>query len=167
MGVDSLRFVVCGHAPCRRGFLLCSRCDRGNRYCSRACSSSARAISLAAIRRKYEQSDEARRDRRDRARGYRARARARVTDHGSEIPPEGRRLPTSFDTAAISAPDATSAEVVGHAGSNSRVEHHTAEVGITKKHPARRGRCSACGAYGDRLRLIGVQRRVQRGPPRF
>lgn len=54
--VDSFRFVVCDRADCRQVFFLCRRCDRGDRYCSRACAHQARHATLRAASRRYQQS---------------------------------------------------------------------------------------------------------------
>jgi hypothetical protein len=56
---NSARLVVCAFAECGRGFLLCSHCDRGNKYCSRSCAAAARRVYLVAVRRKYAASPEA------------------------------------------------------------------------------------------------------------
>ena len=69
------------NSACGKMFLLCRPCDRGNRYCSGACSASIRRESLKAARRRHRQSTEGRADHRDRQRDYRRR-RAGVVDHG-------------------------------------------------------------------------------------
>ncbi|WP_331649438.1 hypothetical protein [Piscinibacter sp.] len=43
-------------ARCRQQVLLCSRCDRGQRYCGRACSRAARLESRRAAGRRYQRS---------------------------------------------------------------------------------------------------------------
>jgi hypothetical protein len=43
-------------ARCREQVLLCSRCDRGQRYCGRACSLAARLESRRAAGRRYQRS---------------------------------------------------------------------------------------------------------------
>jgi hypothetical protein len=48
------RLFVC--ARCRTQVLLCSRCDRGQRYCGRACSRAARLESRRAAGRRYQRS---------------------------------------------------------------------------------------------------------------
>ena len=50
-------------------FFLCRRCDRGDRYCSRACARQARHATLRAASRRYQQSR--------RGRGYHAARQAR------------------------------------------------------------------------------------------
>jgi hypothetical protein len=62
LGAVVLRQRLCLSSECRTLFFLCSRCDRGQRYCSRFCRDQARC----------------------RQRQYRRhRAQARVTDQGS------------------------------------------------------------------------------------
>jgi len=43
-------------ARCRAQVLLCSRCDRGQRYCGRACSRATRLESRRAAGRRYQRS---------------------------------------------------------------------------------------------------------------
>jgi hypothetical protein len=96
----SLRLAVCSQRSCSRAFLICSRCDRGNRYCSKQCARTARRISLVAIRRKLEQTPHAKADRRARARRYR-REKKSVTDHGSQAPESRRNLRPSLPPRAV------------------------------------------------------------------
>jgi hypothetical protein len=89
------RFIVCAHVGCGRGFLLCSHCDRGNRYCSKECAAAARKIYLVTIRRKYASSPEAREDHRarmERQRDECRRARP-VMDLCRQKPATDRNLP--------------------------------------------------------------------------
>lgn len=46
--------VVCARPDCRQIFYLCPRCDRGDRYCSRACAHRARRATLHAAGRRYQ-----------------------------------------------------------------------------------------------------------------
>jgi hypothetical protein len=48
------RLFVC--ARCRQQVLLCSRCDRGQRYCGHACSRAARLESRRAAGHRYQRS---------------------------------------------------------------------------------------------------------------
>jgi len=54
--VDSLRLVICSRPDCRRQFFLCRRCDRGQRYCSPACTTHARRRTLNEAGRRYQRS---------------------------------------------------------------------------------------------------------------
>jgi len=79
-----LRLRICLGNQCRAMFFLCSHCDRGQRYCSRACRDRARLDQRRCANRRHQQSPEGRLDHRDRQRQYRQRrAQARVTDQGS------------------------------------------------------------------------------------
>ena len=79
-----LRPRICLDRECRALFFLCSRCDRGQRYCSLACRQQARLRQRRCANRRHQQSPEGRLDHRDRQREYRRRQmHARVTDQGS------------------------------------------------------------------------------------
>jgi hypothetical protein len=93
------RLFVC--ARCRAQVLLCSRCDRGQRYCGPACSRAARQESQREAARRYQVSRAGRMAHAERARRWRQRCRERervcrsvawdaaaaniVTHHGSLI----------------------------------------------------------------------------------
>ncbi|HRP95110.1 MAG TPA: hypothetical protein PL143_02570 [Rhodocyclaceae bacterium] len=86
--------------------LICSHCDRGNRYCTRGCAQRARRASLAAAGRRYQASRRGRQAHAARQRRYRERRR-KVTHHGS--PPRARSVslaaePTAPEPAAEPAP---------------------------------------------------------------
>jgi hypothetical protein len=83
---DSARFIICASAACGRGFFLCRRCDRGNKYCSKACATAARHAYLIGVRRKHASSPEGREDHRERTARYRERRRQTraVTDLGRQ-----------------------------------------------------------------------------------
>jgi len=84
VGEVVLRPRFCLGSECRALFFLCSRCDRGQRYCSRSCRDQARRRQQRGANRRHQQSPEGRLDHRDRQRQYRhRRAQARVTDQGS------------------------------------------------------------------------------------
>jgi len=84
VGEVVLRQRVCLASNCQATFFLCSRCDRGQRYCSPACRQQARLHQRRCANRRHQQSPEGRLDHRDRQRDYRRRqAAARVTDQGS------------------------------------------------------------------------------------
>ena len=65
------RLFVCAH--CRTQVVLCSRCDRGNVYCGRACSQVARRTSMHEAGRRYQSSRAGRFAHAQRARRFRAR----------------------------------------------------------------------------------------------
>jgi len=74
------RMFLC--AACRAQVVLCRRCDRGQVYCSNACSSQARRESVRAAGRRYQDSRRGRLAHAARARRYRARSNI-VTHQGS------------------------------------------------------------------------------------
>jgi hypothetical protein len=90
------RLFVC--ARCRAQVLLCSHCDRGQRYCGRACSRTARQGSQREAARRYQRSRGGRMAHAARSRRWRMRQRSReqpapstldtnnVTHQGSQVP---------------------------------------------------------------------------------
>lgn len=74
------RFFLC--ARCRAQVLICSGCDRGQIYCTQACSAAARRASLREAGRRYQASRRGRITHAARARRYRER-RNKVTHQGS------------------------------------------------------------------------------------
>src|SRR5690606_27279874 len=103
--VDSLRMSLCARPECGALFHLCAGCDRGQWYCSSACSAARRVASLRAARKRHQSSPEGRDDHRDRQRAYRARRRLQlgVTEHGAENLPSSSTVLVTAD-----APDITS-----------------------------------------------------------
>ena len=81
--MESLRLVVCGRPECRRLFQLCSRCDRGQRYCERRCGVLARAESVRGAGRRYQRTRDGRHAHAERQAAYRVR-RQKVT-HQAKI----------------------------------------------------------------------------------
>jgi hypothetical protein len=78
----SARTFAC--ARCGIEVLICSRCDRGQRYCGRACAHGARRESLREAGRRYQASRAGRFAHARRARRWRQRWREIVTHHGSQ-----------------------------------------------------------------------------------
>ena len=83
---------------CRLQVIICRRCDRGQIYCSDACSKAARCEALRASSRRYQQSSKGRFKHAERAHRYRQR-KNKVTHQGSTLPAQGDLL------AANSVPD--------------------------------------------------------------
>ena len=52
--MDDVRLFLCARG--QRQVLICSRCDRGQRYCGAHCSGLARSESLRAAGCRYQQS---------------------------------------------------------------------------------------------------------------
>lgn len=90
------RRFVC--ARCRRAVLICSHCDRGQRYCSAACSLQARSCAQRAAAKRYQDSRKGRHAHAKRQRQWRARQQ-RVTHQGSPPQPCADVLPSSETTA--------------------------------------------------------------------
>jgi hypothetical protein len=67
-GEAVLRARLCVSRACSALFFICSHCDRGQRYCSTACSSDARRRQHRAANQRYQSSPEGRLDHRDRQR---------------------------------------------------------------------------------------------------
>jgi hypothetical protein len=96
----------CQASNCRALFLICSHCDRGQRYCSPACRLQSRVAQLRAARRRHQQSPEGRLDHRDRQRAYRRRKAAsspppstiRVTDQASKASLTSATIATANDS---------------------------------------------------------------------
>jgi hypothetical protein len=88
---------------CRAAVLICSHCDRGNRYCTRGCAQRARGASLRAAGHRYQASYRGRQAHAERQRRY--RERRKVTHHGSPLlvrPAEVAAEPTAPE--AVSPP---------------------------------------------------------------
>ena len=99
----SARRVLC--ARCRVAFLLCRRCDRGQRYCGAVCSTTVRRERQSESNRRYRKTVGARRLNAQRQQHFRARQK-RVTDQGSVLPVVGAVLTPDQ---AVSVIQATSA----------------------------------------------------------
>jgi len=103
---DDGRLFLCSR--CRVQVLVCRRCDRGQIYCSRSCSTQARRASVAAAGRRYQASWRGRFAHAARARRYRARANI-VTHQGSGSARTDallRAMPTTPITATAAAENA-------------------------------------------------------------
>jgi len=68
---------------CRTQVVICSRCDRGQRYCGGACAQDARATSLKCAAKKHQTSRAGRFNNAARQRRFRQRQKQKVTHHGS------------------------------------------------------------------------------------
>lgn len=80
-----LRPRFCHGPGCSALFFVCSRCDRGQRYCSRECRTAARRQQRRAASSRYQRTEAGKHAHRLRQRSYRQRhCRPRVTDQGSQ-----------------------------------------------------------------------------------
>jgi hypothetical protein len=75
------RLYLC--ARCRVQVVLCSRCDRGNRYCGRPCWHQARAEARRQTAQRYQRSRHGRIAHAQRSRRWRQRRAARGADDGT------------------------------------------------------------------------------------
>jgi hypothetical protein len=95
---DSFREGRCGH--CAAVFHVCRRCDRGQQYCSAACSEVGRRASRRAAARRYQATFAGRRDHAARQADH--RARKKVTHQGiEEVDATGSVIVRTDRTAAM------------------------------------------------------------------
>jgi hypothetical protein len=102
------RLFVC--ARCRVQVVLCSHCDRGQRYCSPSCSRQARQVAQRETQRRYQASRVGRMAHARRARLW------RIRHHSSRI---GARATRAAQPQASS--NEASSNIVTHQGSQDRV----------------------------------------------
>ena len=94
--VESHRLFNC--ARCRCQVRICTRCDRGNVYCSKQCAGSARRESVRWAGVRYQRTDAGKRNHASRQNRYRQRQIQKVTHQGSDK--AVFRLPPSAQPAA-------------------------------------------------------------------
>lgn len=94
---EGYREFRCGRPECGRWVQICSRCDRGNRYCGPRCARAARRESQRKSQLKYEQKLKAKLLRAARQKRYRARlalaAASRQPEPDEELPAVTERDP--------------------------------------------------------------------------
>jgi len=86
---DTARLFNC--ARCGRQVVICSCCDRAQRYCAEGCAAAARLESRRKAGERYQHSRRGRLTHAERQRRYRAR-RQKVTHQGSPAPPPAALL---------------------------------------------------------------------------
>src|SRR5262245_38918201 len=101
MRVESLRRFICG--MCRVACFLCTRCDRGHRYCSRACSVAARTAQVRNTQKDYELTLKGKKARAARQQRLRQRRAKRVTHQGPDLHGEIRNVALPVDRASVGA----------------------------------------------------------------
>ena len=84
--VESHRLLIC--KACRHQIRICTRCDRGNVYCSKHCARKARCRSLHRSGRRYQKTPRGKRNHAARQMRYRKRQQQKVTHQG----PHNNRL---------------------------------------------------------------------------
>jgi len=70
---------------CHAQVIICSRCDRGHRYCTDGCSEKARRVSLARASKKYQESRVGRSKNAERQQRFRQQKKHKVTHQSSQI----------------------------------------------------------------------------------
>ena len=78
---DTHRIYYCGR--CRKQVVICSRCDRGQIYCSDGCSDAARERSSREAGKRYQESSKGQENHARRQKSYRTRSASTVTHQGS------------------------------------------------------------------------------------
>ncbi|MHB1620521.1 MAG: hypothetical protein ACYCTY_11175 [Sulfuricella sp.] len=82
-------------ASCGAAVLICSYCDRGQRYCAGGCSRAARTRSQREAGRRHQATLRGRHAHAARQRRYRSRQVDKVTHQGSPPPPPPALLPVN------------------------------------------------------------------------
>ena len=95
---SSARLFNC--ARCRCQVVICSHCDRGNIYCGKRCSQTARRHSRRKASGRYQKTYRGRCAHAARQNRYRQRRRAKVTHQGSPPVLPDETLPTKPRTSA-------------------------------------------------------------------
>lgn len=145
---DCCRFFFC--ARCRTPTHVCRRCDRGQIYCSRDCSSEARRSRQRETRARYQASPRGRQMHVERSRRY--RAKQRVTDQG--LLPAGKTARRAMTANAAAAADRhrTTAEIMAVTICSRCGNHFSRFVRLgpirkQRQHSARPGTSPPTGPY--------------------
>jgi len=93
---SSARLFIC--AGCRAQVVICSHCDRGNRYCGPRCWQAARRQSQREAARRYQSTRRGRLCHAERQRRYRQRRKDKVTHQGSPPVLPDETLPAESKT---------------------------------------------------------------------
>jgi hypothetical protein len=139
------RFAICANPACARGFFICRRCDRGNRYCSAPCAAVGRAASVRAAKARHQRSEEGREDHREHARASRKRKRdLRVTDQGPQSARDVSKVPPPNGSRAMSA----RCQPPGRQVFDGSVEK---DFALSVRAPLHGVRCASCGCVAGRI----------------
>lgn len=82
---ESHRIFYCPR--CGKQVVICRRCDRGHKYCSKECSREARRASNREAARRYQKTPKGARNHAARQKRYRNRLQSTVTHHTSPAQP--------------------------------------------------------------------------------
>jgi hypothetical protein len=151
---ETLRRFLC--ARCRVAVLLCTACDRGQRYCSVECARAVRRQSQRESDRRYQRSQSGRLNHAERMRRYRQRRRG-VTEHSSVASPECD-VRSMIGTSGVSMLSASAEETA------------TSESTTGKPKHSQQLQCHCCRRWSDpwvrrtplRRRISGSQRQFRR-----
>jgi hypothetical protein len=168
-GADGRQFS-CG--TCRTLVVICSQCDRGNRYCGAGCAQVARRQSQRGASRRYQRTVVGKRGHAARQRIYRhRRAQKIVTRQGCEAGAKTRRVgrPQTKESALDDSPTGHPAYCEPSAESPA----HTTASTASKSPLAGLRACCLCGRWcgprvrTDRLALCGPRSARARHTPRW
>ena len=133
---SSARLFNC--ARCHCPVVICSHCDRGNIYCGKRCSQTARRQSRREATGRYQRTRRGRFAHAEHQRRYRQRRRAKVTHQGSPpaipnetLPAEPRTSVRRIDFPVAAVGDGIRCHRCGQACS------HFLRQGFLHRHPAR------------------------------
>ena len=133
MELPGRRYLCAG---CRAPVLICSYCDRGNRYCTQGCAPQARQQSIRAAGNRYQDTHRGRRAHTERQRRYRAREQ-KVTHQGSPLPPLPVQLATEPTVTKSTSPPPWHCHLC-HQGLPEFVRQDFLRCRIRRSHPDRR-----------------------------
>ena len=101
---EANRMATCARDCCRQLFAVCGRCDRGRRYCSSECASTARREQLHRAGQQYQQGARGRSTHAMRQARYRARKADVTHQSGSEAARVSGRPPRLVSVVPAPAP---------------------------------------------------------------
>ena len=122
-------------ALCRCTVLICSHCDRGQRYCSAACSRQARSSAQRAAGKRYQDSRKGRHAHARRQGQW--RARHKIVTHQGSPPPSGADVLPGDETAVLPA-DAQRTCTCHFCGRTVSISVRQGFLGVRFRHPSKR-----------------------------
>ena len=133
---SSARLFNC--ARCRCQVLICSHCDRGNVYCGKRSSETARRQSQRGAARRYQKTRRGGFAHAERQRRYRQRRRQKVTHQGSPPVTADETLPAESRTSARRSEEPTAVPAEGiRCHLCGRVCSHFLRQSFLRRHPTR------------------------------
>jgi hypothetical protein len=126
---------TCARPECRQIFFLCSRCDRGHRYCGACCRNEARRRSLREAGRRYQATRDGRFAHAARQRRYAERPQ-KVTHQSPRLEADAARVPPALDLPAMKAPPEPSAKrTLSHAEAEAEAQRREAWATLAAAEP--------------------------------